>query len=561
MADAFLSRVELLDHSLRCAVLALAFAILDLSSARAGLVAECDEPMLFGGAAVNVVILPYTYLEARQAELSEPAQTVAMLLKLDILATARFGSLGVVRLKPSEDPKGCNPDLVLDRLRSGPLEGPFGTPAPGSGIVVLWGRFFESGESLYVQSYLSFFRHRAEESIPIGSDSERIGSVEARFPSQQFAFAPRAISFTAVEGLVGAFSQVNTVRQAPHYSAPPVDLDLGSGDLFAFSVQGAMGGWLELRSFGPQPSGFVRLGAETEWLLKQVFPELFFIDGLIGYLTLRARHDSELPQFSMPDHASTLIEKSLASYRNVIEPSKERLPAGLSYTIAAAANVLEARYGLDDPHEAYRAARGKLAEAVLLLPDVNEVLTFSALVDLADPSGAYDARAVERLLSRALVAAPRDALALSNLGRLYEEQARQSDTVLPYSRGELTARAQAVARLSTPASRFYAMTPSDIIGLDIINERGESMGVVDDVVTDVQRNNVYALVSVGGFLGIGAREIVLPFEQIQVTSENELLIAGMTYNDLSQLPEYEASSYRSVDPNRPIGRERSRQQD
>jgi hypothetical protein len=435
---------RLLRHARKGAaalVLAVAIAIPLQVPAHAGTVAPCAKPVLFGGAAVNVFVLPYTYKDDRYDELSEAARIVAFMLKLDLLATARYGSLGVIRLEPMETPQACDPEQVLELLRTGRVSDDFGMPTPGSGIILLWGNFFESAGALYVQSYLSFLRYEGTDDIPI--EVGRGEPLEARLPAQQIAFAPRMLKDGDVAWLAEHAEEVSALRQSPSDDAPAVTLELAEVESFIFGVQDADGGWLELVSYGDQPGGFVRLGADTSASLRKMLPELYLVDGLIGYLTLRARHEDHGFEFSIPERIVELIEASLANYRDSIEPRRERLPAGLSHALAGATHLLAARYNRTDSTVSRYIALKELEQAADLLPDNSNALAFNALVRMAGPDP-EDVKVTEAMLSRALIAAPGDPLALTGLERLYGELIVRPDAAMTYSRGDLDKRLEAI---------------------------------------------------------------------------------------------------------------------
>lgn len=99
-----------------------------------------------------------------------------------------------------------------------------------------------------------------------------------------------------------------------------------------------------------------------------------------------------------------------------------------------------------------------------------------------------------------------------------------------------------------------------IIGMDVINAEGKEVGEVKDLVLD-QQQVAHAVVSVGGFLGIGAKEVAVPFEQLRVGQDNVTLMSESTEAELKQMPEYKKDSYtrierkadRAAPPARPMG--------
>ena len=56
---------------------------------------------------------------------------------------------------------------------------------------------------------------------------------------------------------------------------------------------------------------------------------------------------------------------------------------------------------------------------------------------------------------------------------------------------------------------------SKVIGAPVYNEQDERVGTVDDLIITPDRSLSYAVVSVGGFLGLGKRLVAIPVEQLR----------------------------------------------
>lgn len=63
---------------------------------------------------------------------------------------------------------------------------------------------------------------------------------------------------------------------------------------------------------------------------------------------------------------------------------------------------------------------------------------------------------------------------------------------------------------------------SQLIGLNIQNSQGESVGEIHDIVLDAKTGKVrYAAVTYGGFLGVGNKLFAVPFEAFTVQADPE----------------------------------------
>lgn len=79
---------------------------------------------------------------------------------------------------------------------------------------------------------------------------------------------------------------------------------------------------------------------------------------------------------------------------------------------------------------------------------------------------------------------------------------------------------------------------SKIVGATVVNSNDESIGKIDDLVVNPQDKVTYAIVSVGGFLGVGSKLVAVPFESLRTVKEERLMLPGATKDALKNLPEF-----------------------
>jgi uncharacterized protein YrrD len=82
---------------------------------------------------------------------------------------------------------------------------------------------------------------------------------------------------------------------------------------------------------------------------------------------------------------------------------------------------------------------------------------------------------------------------------------------------------------------------SKLIGAPVYNEQEERIGSVDDLIISPDRSVSFAVVSVGGFLGLGGRLVAIPVEQLQ-EKEDRFVLPGATKEALAKLPEFRYAS-------------------
>ena len=93
-----------------------------------------------------------------------------------------------------------------------------------------------------------------------------------------------------------------------------------------------------------------------------------------------------------------------------------------------------------------------------------------------------------------------------------------------------------------PASVATGFRSSKIVGSSVVNEANETVGSVDDlIVTPNDLKAPYAVLSVGGFLGVGTRYVVVPFGTLQM-QDKKIMLPGATKDALKALPEFKYSS-------------------
>lgn len=80
---------------------------------------------------------------------------------------------------------------------------------------------------------------------------------------------------------------------------------------------------------------------------------------------------------------------------------------------------------------------------------------------------------------------------------------------------------------------------SDLIGADVYNTQDEDIGEVDDLIVGNDGKISDVVISVGGFLGMGAKLVSVPYEEVQLGGENQdRLIYNATKEQLESQPEF-----------------------
>lgn len=83
------------------------------------------------------------------------------------------------------------------------------------------------------------------------------------------------------------------------------------------------------------------------------------------------------------------------------------------------------------------------------------------------------------------------------------------------------------------------ITAEELVGRNVVNRQGENVGEVESLVVQPKKNEVHAVISIGGFLGIGDRDVAIPLKDLEIGDDNVTLMSQQTKEDLEALPEYE----------------------
>src|SRR3981081_3353617 len=104
---------------------------------------------------------------------------------------------------------------------------------------------------------------------------------------------------------------------------------------------------------------------------------------------------------------------------------------------------------------------------------------------------------------------------------------------------------------------------SKVIGSSVLNDSNETIGKIDDLLVTRDGKEPYAVLSIGGFLGMGTHMVVVRYDSLKF-ADNKIVLPGGSKDGLKMLPGCRLG--RSGDPSRtrtdpatlPIGRSRTR---
>jgi sporulation protein YlmC with PRC-barrel domain len=85
---------------------------------------------------------------------------------------------------------------------------------------------------------------------------------------------------------------------------------------------------------------------------------------------------------------------------------------------------------------------------------------------------------------------------------------------------------------------------SKLIGSNISNDKNQKIGSLDDVIADKNNKQVtFAVLQVGGFLGIGGRLVAVPFDSLVIDDNGtKLTLPGASKDELEKLSAFHYQS-------------------
>jgi len=91
-----------------------------------------------------------------------------------------------------------------------------------------------------------------------------------------------------------------------------------------------------------------------------------------------------------------------------------------------------------------------------------------------------------------------------------------------------------------PATLATGYRTSKVVGSTVYNEANEAVGTIDDLIVTPSETVPFAVLSVGGFLGMDAKFVVVPYSSL-VVKDKKMVLPGATKDSLKSLPAFKYS--------------------
>ena len=88
------------------------------------------------------------------------------------------------------------------------------------------------------------------------------------------------------------------------------------------------------------------------------------------------------------------------------------------------------------------------------------------------------------------------------------------------------------------------LSSSSICGTDVVNPQKESLGDIKDVMIDTTSGRVsYAVLSFGGFLGIGDKYFAIPWQAFTIDSDDKQFVLDVPKEKLENAPGFDKDQW------------------
>jgi hypothetical protein len=92
------------------------------------------------------------------------------------------------------------------------------------------------------------------------------------------------------------------------------------------------------------------------------------------------------------------------------------------------------------------------------------------------------------------------------------------------------------------AAVAHGYRASKLTGSNVINDKNEKIGTIDDIIIGRDRV-IFAVLEVGGFLHIGGRLVAVPFQSLVIDDTGRrVALPGASVDELKKLPEFKYES-------------------
>lgn len=85
----------------------------------------------------------------------------------------------------------------------------------------------------------------------------------------------------------------------------------------------------------------------------------------------------------------------------------------------------------------------------------------------------------------------------------------------------------------------------DLIGMDVKNDQGDSLGEINNLVIDPSGKVTYVVLGTGGLAGLGEKTYAVPWDRVQISPDRDHIVLNVSQDQLSS--EFAAFEEKAMD--------------
>lgn len=100
---------------------------------------------------------------------------------------------------------------------------------------------------------------------------------------------------------------------------------------------------------------------------------------------------------------------------------------------------------------------------------------------------------------------------------------------------------------TTTKTRTNVLSAKTMIGDSVMNRAGEDLGKIEELMIDLDRGSVaYAVLSFGGFLGMGDKLFAIPFQALKLDADRSSFLLDVDKEKLKKAPGFDKDKWPST---------------
>ena len=96
----------------------------------------------------------------------------------------------------------------------------------------------------------------------------------------------------------------------------------------------------------------------------------------------------------------------------------------------------------------------------------------------------------------------------------------------------------------TAVSGFKVLSANTLKGDSVVNDKNEELGTIEDLMIDLEKGRVaYAVLSFGGFMGMGEKLFAIPWSALRVDTDEKRFVLNVPKEKLEKAPGFDVDNW------------------